>query len=285
MAGSSSATKPAHGPAAVFLAPPGKAAGADPLQLHREHQDQQDREPEVGHRDAELAERHHADVAGLVLARRRVDAQRDADQHREGHRHRGQRQRDLQPLGDQGGRRRVVRVALRSAALQQTADPVAVALQRGPIEAELALERGDRFRRRGVAEDHLRHVARQHVEHREHHQRRHRQRGHEGGDALQQKDAHPLTRPPAPAASPGLIPRTRPCGAGTTARASRSTRCEASDYHARKPFADFAWGAVAVLCPARIGVERPWNRSTSTPAPSSSAGFGKVHRSAARCRS
>ena len=111
--------------AAVVFAPAGEAAGADPLQLHREQQDQQDREPEARDRDAQLAGRHHADVAEPVVARRGIDAQRQRHHHRQRHRHRRQRQRDAQPLGDQLAGGRVVGDAHRRAALQQAADPVA----------------------------------------------------------------------------------------------------------------------------------------------------------------
>src|SRR6478736_4807031 len=42
-------------PGAVLGAPAGKAAGREPEQLHREREDQQDREPEVRDGDADLA--------------------------------------------------------------------------------------------------------------------------------------------------------------------------------------------------------------------------------------
>ena len=71
------AAAPAHA-AAVVGVQPGKPPAENHCSFTANSQDQQDREPEVRDRDADLARRHHADVAGAVVARRGVEAERRA---------------------------------------------------------------------------------------------------------------------------------------------------------------------------------------------------------------
>ncbi len=96
-AGSSSDLTPSQIPSSQ----PGKPPAESHCSLHREQQDQEDREPEVRQRDAHLRQRHHADIAELVVVGGGVDAGRERQRDRDRHRHDRERNRQHQPLRDQ----------------------------------------------------------------------------------------------------------------------------------------------------------------------------------------
>ena len=82
------------------LTPSREATGREPLQLHREQQDEQDGEPEIWNRDAKLCHGHHTDVTDLVVIGGGIDSGGKRQHHRQKHRHDGQRNGQDEPLRD-----------------------------------------------------------------------------------------------------------------------------------------------------------------------------------------
>ena len=83
-------------------APAGKAAGRHQPQPHGEDIDQEQREPEIGDRDAELRDAHGQRIAGAAAPLGRKDADGDGDRRRQHERHQRQRQRDDQAFARPG---------------------------------------------------------------------------------------------------------------------------------------------------------------------------------------
>ena len=107
-AGSSSACSAGPQAAAVVLAPAREAAGANHCSFTANSRISRIANQKFGIAMPSWLTRHHADVAGAVVARRGVDAEREREHHGQRHRQQRQRQRDAQPLGDQLDDRRVV---------------------------------------------------------------------------------------------------------------------------------------------------------------------------------
>ena len=90
---------PATGPL-----PAGKAARRREPPMHREGQDEQDREPEIGHGEADLARRHHGDVADRPSMPRGDKRPRQGEDRGDRHGHQRQRQADRQGSSRSTGR-------------------------------------------------------------------------------------------------------------------------------------------------------------------------------------
>ena len=145
------------------------------------------------HRDAELAERHHAEIAGAVVARRGVETGGERQHHGQRHRQQRQRQRDREALGHQLDDGAVVSVARAEVQRDQAAASRDSARARA-VEPEPGFERGHRLGRGALAQHHLRDVAGQQIEHREHHHRGHGQRDQQARKRLSRKRAMAVPR-------------------------------------------------------------------------------------------
>jgi hypothetical protein len=167
-------------------------AGGEPLQLHREQQDQKNRKPEIRDCDAELRHRHHADIADLVVIGGGVDAGGQRQHDRQQHRHHRQRDGERQPLGDKIRYRRAVGIAVAEIADQEPADPVQVTDDQRLVEPKLDRHGADRLRRRIGAHQHLGSVTRQRIKHEKDDQRGARQRCHQRQKASEDKETHAL---------------------------------------------------------------------------------------------
>ena len=172
------------------IAPAGKTASGKPLQPNRKQQDQQDGKPEIRNRDADLGQSHQADIAPLVMARSRVHAGHQRDQHRQYHRQQRQRDGELQPLGNQLGHRCAIGIAVAHVALQQTADPMGVADAGRLVQAQLLGQRLHRFRRCVRSHQHFGCIAGQHLQRPKNRHRRHDQGGDQREQAFEQEQAH-----------------------------------------------------------------------------------------------
>ena len=172
------------------------------MQLHREQQDQQDGEPEVGKRYAELRQRHHTHIAELVVICRRIDAGGQSQHDRHGHGHDRQRNCQRKALCNQSGDRRAIGVAVAEIARQHPLDPMDVAIVQRLIQPELDHQRPDRIRRGIRAHQHLCGVAGQGIQNKEDNQRRTDQRRYQRQKAAENEDAQvPI---PLLTASPSL---------------------------------------------------------------------------------
>ena len=113
------------------------AAGAgQPAELHREHHDQHQPDPERRQREAEDAARHDRAADRAVGIQPGIQPQRDAEQNR--HQHRGHRQlhRRRHALRDQPQRRLVEHEAAAEIAVQRVVDEQQVLLPQRLIEPE-----------------------------------------------------------------------------------------------------------------------------------------------------
>ncbi len=152
--------------------PAGEAARRKPREMHGEQQDQQDAEPEIRHRDADLRHAHRGDIARLAAARGGEHAGRNRDRGREHDRQQSERQAHQHALSEQLAHRHAVGVARAEIAAQQAEHPGEIAVPDRQIEAELVAQRGQRVGLRARAEDDLRGIAGQHLQHQEHDERR-----------------------------------------------------------------------------------------------------------------
>ena len=176
--------------AAGVFGPAGKATGRKPLQLHGEQQNQQNREPEVGNGDADLRQAHHAHIAQLVVARRRIDTRRDRDDGGEQHGDDGQRNGEGEALQHQIQDRRAVGVAGSHVAGEQSADPVEIALHRRLIQTQLIGQFRNRLGRRIRAEQHLGRVSGKDFQHCKHHDGSRRQSGQQREQSFEEEKSH-----------------------------------------------------------------------------------------------
>ncbi|MND90469.1 hypothetical protein D3C80_825520 [compost metagenome] len=117
-----------------------------PAELHRDEQDQHDAEPEI--RDGEAGKRH--DIGGVVdpgiLLHRSQNTDRDADDHREEHRHDGKLNGDRQFLSDQFQHRLVGSERNAEIARHHTAQPVEVLNRHRIVETIFLAQEFDRSR-------------------------------------------------------------------------------------------------------------------------------------------
>jgi hypothetical protein len=158
--------------AAETGAPAGKAAGRRDAPVDRKKQNEKDREPEIRHREADLAGDHHRRVAEFAAAIGGVDAGDQRNRSGDRHRQQGERRADRQPRSDQRRDRRIISVGKAEVAGERAGRPMPVTHGEGLIEAELVGERGHRLGRRAGAQHGLRGVAGQDLDHAEHDERR-----------------------------------------------------------------------------------------------------------------
>ena len=175
-------------PEALF--PGAETARGEPAEIDREEEDQKNSEPELRHRDAELAEQNDPVIAGPAVAGGGEDAQRQRRGNGQRHGHQGQRHGDVEAFEDELAHRHRIGVAGAQIAHHQAAHPAHIAGQRRLIEAELAAQRLVGLGIGVGAQDGHGRVAGQDLERQEDHQRGAEQRGHEGDEALGEKDAH-----------------------------------------------------------------------------------------------
>ena len=175
---------------AILGAPAGKAPCREPLQLHREQQDEQDGEPEVGQGDADLRQAHQPPVAGALVVRRSVYARAQRQHGRQQHGQHRQRYGELQALQNQLRHRAAVSVAVAQRAGEQAVHPLQVALPGRLVKPQLGRQRCHGLGVGIGAEQRLRGIAGQHFQHPKDHQRGDGQRGDEGGEALQEELGH-----------------------------------------------------------------------------------------------
>ncbi len=179
----------------------------------------------VRHRNAELADAHHRDVAHLVVARGGIDAEYEGDDRREHHRHDRKRNGDGEPRLDQLDHRRRIGVTDPEPQAEEIAEPGEVAFEDGPVETKLFAQRLNRAFRRLDAEDHRRGIPRQDFQ-REKGQHRGAEQGRdESQKAFGEKDAHGALGREGRSAQCGIDgpgverrPSSRPPGAGGAGR-------------------------------------------------------------------
>ena len=158
--------------------------------MNREQQNQQNGKPEVGHGNAELGQAHQPCIAQAVVVRGGVHASGQGQYGGQRHGQHGQRHGERQALDNQVKHGAAVSVAHAPVTHQQTAQPVAVALQWRAVQPELA-GHGLHGLGRGVgAHHHLGGIARQQVQHQEHHHGGAQQGEQEGQQTLQEKPTH-----------------------------------------------------------------------------------------------
>src|SRR5581483_127558 len=148
-----------------------RAAGGQPVQLHGEEQDQQDREPERGDRDAEEAN-HGDDVVGeRVLPYGGEDTDRQRDQQREQDRAAQQLDRARQPLPEDREHRALLQHGDAQVAAQPVPHQVEVLLIPGQIESQVVAQADDLLLAGALAQGELGGVAGSEVDHKEDDQR------------------------------------------------------------------------------------------------------------------
>ena len=228
--------------------PTRKSACRNEPQTDREEEHEKDRQPEVRHRNADLAQAHHDRIACATAPICGVDARGQRDKSGDRHRHERKRRADRQARGDQRTNRRAVGVGKAEIAVKRPADPVRVTDGRRLIEAELVRQSRDRLGRRGRPQDSLRRIPRQNVHDREDDQRREQERRHEqsytlGGVKKHRHRLRPEPKPrqgltrfsqPAPRRDAGKSPTTARGRCESRRRAGRACRYSAAGC-GRKP--------------------------------------------------
>src|SRR6185437_7391607 len=172
------------------LVPAGKAAGGEPAQAHRKNEDEQHREPEVRHGDAELGDAGDDQVGLRIAAGGGEDAGGEGDEHGQKEREQRQRQRDAVALQYDGAHRRAVAIADAEIAMQHAEHPGDVAGPGGGIQAELLAQRGKRIGAGIEAKHELRRIAGHHLEHEEDDDARNDQAEDQRGKAAEEVGRH-----------------------------------------------------------------------------------------------
>jgi hypothetical protein len=160
------------------------------MQPYREDQHQQDREPEIRHREADLARRHHHEVAALAAPFCGEDAGRKRNDAGQRHGEERERRAHRETIGDQGADRRIISIGETEVAAGEAGEPGQIARRERLVETELVGEGGDRLRRRACAEHHLSGVAGKDLEHAKNDQRGEGQGRDEKDDALNEVESH-----------------------------------------------------------------------------------------------
>ena len=193
-----------------------------PLQVGGKDDDEQDAEPEIGHRQAEKGDKGDRVVPGGVAPCRGNQAGRHGDHQRQHERQQRQRQRARQRLGDQLRHRHAAAVDGRAEiTLEHVAEPDEVLHPHRLVEAEMTAQVLDRLGTAGIEQHGADGIARHDPQHEEH-QRRDRPHDDQRTDETSQQVArHGLAVAPGSVMATNRVcrrvrspahPRVRPPG-------------------------------------------------------------------------
>ena len=136
----------------------------EPAEMDRHHEDQDVGDEELGEGDGAQREDVDRAVVEGVAVERRQDAEGQRQRNRDDRGDEREEQRVLQAHAHELGNLALVGERLTEIALHDAAEPGDVALVRRQVELQLAAKRGDRLRRRPLAEQGLRDVSRQQLD-------------------------------------------------------------------------------------------------------------------------
>ena len=151
--------------AARILRPARKTTGADPLQAHGEHHNQQHGQPKAGNGQAQLGAAHEQLVRPAALVGGGVQPHGQGQQAAYAQGQQGQRHGQLQALQQQIGHGLAIGVAVPQITVQQAAQPAGKARPGGGVQAQLGGQGGHGLRVGIGPEQHLGGIARQQVQH------------------------------------------------------------------------------------------------------------------------